>query len=333
MLVKTMIKNEGLDAVAHTGVLANRRVEVDAIKALAIIGVLFLHMSFKSRMSLGTLETVGTLQLLFNWAVIAFFFASGLLTRPVQRVEGLIGFAATRFRRLIVPCLVFSWTYKALLLFLAYIGLHVGPDRFDLVDFLLMPVGPQFYFLPVLYGISVAVALAEIRMHPINLVLLAGGILLAIYGLIPVPANAYGADYSLLPLYLFSYTAGRALSVSDKHLRAIGLTSVLLFAIVASLLHKAPVLLYAIVPPSLLMIFERYRKMARQIEFLRLGKHSSAIYVWHAPILMPAVSIICLKLFHGSIIALVPLVVMTIVLCIGLGKATERFEILRFWRF
>lgn len=327
-----MIKNERIEAALSTPIVG-RRVEVDAIKALAIIGVLFLHMSFKSRMTVETLDTVKILQLLFSWAVIAFFFASGLLTRPVQRLAGLGSFAATRFRRLIVPCLVFSWTYKLLLQFLAHAGLGAVPDRFELIDFLLMPVGPQFYFLPVLYVISVVVALAEIRIPPMKLLFATGVVLLAVYVLIPIPVTAYGADYSLMPLYLFSYTAGRALSVSSRRQRAVRLLAILMFVIVAALLHKAPVLLYAAVPPLLLVLFERYQLVARKIEFSHLGKHSSAIYVWHAPILMPAASIMCFKLFQGSVITLLPLIATTIALSIVLGKVTERFEILRFWRF
>lgn len=327
-----MTKNGKIEA-GLIDTLVHRRVEVDAIKALAIVGVLFLHMSFKSRMTTATLEAVATFQLLFSWAVIAFFFASGLLTRPIQRIAGLAVFASTRFRRLIVPCLVFSWTYKFLLMLVTPAGTGSVSEYFDPLDFLFMPVGPQFYFLPILYGISVAVALAEIRIRSTQLLISAGVILVVVYALIPLPIYAYGADYSLLPLYLFSYTAGRALSVSNTHLRVIGLTATLIFPIVATLVHKAPVLLYALVPPLLLMLFERYRQVAQGIERLGLGKHSSAIYVWHAPIVMPIGNIICFKLFHGSLIVLLPLMAMTIVSCVVLGKATERFEILRFWRF
>jgi len=316
-----------------TSNLSLRFVEVDAIKALAIIGVLILHMSFKSRMTVSALDAIGILQMVFGWAVIAFFFASGLLTRPVQSRAGLTEFAVSRFQRLIVPYLVFSLTYKLLLLMLGLAGIGAVPGEIALADFLFMPVGPQFYFLPLLYVISVVVAAVEIRIRPPLLACLGGLVVVCVYGLIPLPPIGYGASPLLWPLYLFSYVAGRAMSERGPRLRARNLGIVLAFAIGAALLHLAPVILYVCVAPLMFTLFGRYPRAARLIECSRLGKYSSAIYVWHAPVVMPMVSIICFKVFHGSLVMVLPLLVLTISTCILLGGVTRRFETLRFWRF
>lgn len=315
------------------GNLSLRLVEVDAIKALAIIGVLILHMSFKSRMTASALDAIGILQIVFGWAVLAFFFASGLLTRPVKSRAGLTELAVSRFQRLIIPCLVFSLTYKLLLLLLGLAGIVAVPGELALAEFLFMPVGPQFYFLPLLYVISVLVAVVEIRIRPPLLACLGGLVLLCVYGLIPLPPIGYGASISLWPLYLFSYVAGRAMSERGPRPRAGSLGIVLAFAIGAALLYMAPVILYVCVAPLMFTLFGRFPRAARRIECSRLGKHSSAIYVWHAPVVMPMVSVICFKVFHGSLVMVLPLLVLTIAICILLGGVTRRFETLRFWRF
>jgi peptidoglycan/LPS O-acetylase OafA/YrhL len=313
--------------------LPSRLIEVDAVKALAIVGVLILHMSFTSRLTASTLETLGILQRVFGWAVMAFFFASGLLTRPLHNPAALADFVASRFRRLIIPCIVFSLTYKVLLLLLGVAGIGTVPNEFALAKFLLMPVGPQFYFLPLLFGISIAVALVEIWVRPPLLVYLSGCVLLSAYVWIPLPSAGHGASASLLPLYWFSYVAGRAISERDASLRARNLGIVMAFSIVAGLLYMAPVILYTCVAPLMFALFGRYAGAARFIEYPRLGRDSSAIYVWHAPVVMPMVSILCFKLFGGSLLVLLPLLILTIGLCIMLGRVTERFDILRFWRF
>jgi hypothetical protein len=106
-----------------------------------------------------------------------------------------------------------------------------------------------------------------------------------------------------------------------------------LFVVVASAIHASPVLLYACVPLLLNAVFRHYARSAQLIERSRLGKYSSSIYVWHAPIVMPLVSVVCAKLVPGSTFVLLPLLGFTIILSFFLGKISMRFHSLRFWRF
>ena len=55
--------------------------EIDALKGVAIIGVVIAHLNFTGRFDKETLELVHNLQLFFGWCVITFFFASGILIK------------------------------------------------------------------------------------------------------------------------------------------------------------------------------------------------------------------------------------------------------------
>jgi hypothetical protein len=312
-----------------------RHVEVDGLKAVAIVGIIILHMSFRSRMDAAALALVDMLQLLFGWSVIAFFFASGLLTRAVKDFTTLSKFAFNRFKRLLMPCVVFSWSYKFLLVVSAGldIGNNTGPTAFDAVEFLFAPVGPQFYFLPMLYAISMCIAVTEIWLSERGLILAAGGILLMAYQFIPLPLNGYGASVSLLPVYMFSYVAGRVLSPLTPGRKAEGSLAIFGFVLAGCLGYSTLVLLYAYIPILLFMLFNRWKDVAKMLVASGLGKNSSAIYVWHAPVILPFVSIVCSKIFGHSAVILLPMLCLTIVLCIVLGKATASYRFLRFWRF
>ena len=64
-----------------------RFLEIDAVKAVAIIGVMVAHMSFESRFSDGALDFIRVTQILLGWCVLAFFFCSGLLARKIKTVK------------------------------------------------------------------------------------------------------------------------------------------------------------------------------------------------------------------------------------------------------
>jgi len=90
---------------------------IDSVKGVSIIGVLFIHMGFSRRFDPATLADIQTLQHLFAWCVLAFFFASGCLHgNSTHAAPRWIDFVKKRARRLLVPCLLFSWGYKLALL-------------------------------------------------------------------------------------------------------------------------------------------------------------------------------------------------------------------------
>jgi fucose 4-O-acetylase-like acetyltransferase len=118
-------------------------------------------MDFSSRLSATALLEIDYLQQSFGWCVIAFFFCAGMLTDISQRtISDWLKFTFKRARRLLVPCLVFSLTYKISLIALkqvAGIGARIqlpGNNILNWIIFGFGPIGPQFYFLPYLFIIS-----------------------------------------------------------------------------------------------------------------------------------------------------------------------------------
>ncbi len=128
-----------------------RFLEIDAVKAVAIIGVMVAHMSFESRFSDGAMDFIRVVQIILGWCVLAFFFCSGLLAKEIKNIEEARRYIHKRFIRLVVPCVVFSITYRVIRCGLYLTGRFdwkspIPENIGDVLDFILVPVGPQFYF-------------------------------------------------------------------------------------------------------------------------------------------------------------------------------------------
>ncbi|NET53948.1 MAG: acyltransferase, partial [Merismopedia sp. SIO2A8] len=198
--------------------ISTRSGEIDAIKSLAIIGVIITHMSFESRFEPSTLQLVQALQLIFGWCVLAFFFCSGLLAKPVTNQQAVFKVIKKRCLRLIVPCLIFSLSYKIALSGLYLTGLFSWepplPQSINgILPFLVGPVGPQFYFLYYLFFTSIGVAIAEWLLGQSGLLIIMIVILPLCYAtLFEIPYRGYGPELQMIPLYSFTYLSGYFLS-------------------------------------------------------------------------------------------------------------------------
>lgn len=303
----------------------SRSMEIDGIKAIAIVGVVILHMSFKNQMAPATLDAIGCLQIIFGWSVIAFFLASGLVTRPVRNYSPLLQFAFSRFKRLLIPCLVFSWSNKLVLIALASFGLisRGDPHQLDLVNFILALVGPQFYFLPFLFLYRWGGAFLEMWLDETRLLLAAVACLLFANQFIPLPKFGYGGTFYLLPIYLFSYVAGKVMSPLRPDQAKVGQFTLIVIVGLSFKIFGSPIFLYPAVPIFLLIILRRYQDFARILSTTRLGRYSPSIYAWHAPVVLPLVNAIFRKTPSGTAIVIFSMLALTILLCILLGKATD----------
>ena len=96
---------------------------IDLTKALSILGVLFAHMFYVSRLNATALHTIHHMQLIFGWCVIAFFFCSGILSKTLASCKQFLSYGIVRAERLLIPCLVFSLTNKVVCLLLSHYGL------------------------------------------------------------------------------------------------------------------------------------------------------------------------------------------------------------------
>jgi fucose 4-O-acetylase-like acetyltransferase len=87
--------------------------EIEMLKGISIIGVVLMHMEFRSRFSEQAIALLDHLQILFGWCVLAFFFCSGLLLKTEEmQLKNLKSYIFKRAHRLLIPCIVFSIFYK-----------------------------------------------------------------------------------------------------------------------------------------------------------------------------------------------------------------------------
>ena len=269
------------------------------------------------------------MQWLFGWCVLAFFFCSGYLRRPVNRdwtdYEKLI---TKTFYRLIAPCIAFSVLNKTLLLATDRFGLSHGGGELpmqlsEVVSFLLIPVGPQFYFLPFLFFISWMLISTETLSRWLTDV----AILLALatmYTAENLDAPPYGPSFALLPAYMISYQLGYLTRLQNSRVRLLAYLVVL--AIASATINW--MLLYVLVPIALLMAFRFFPGLQAIEKYTHLGKHSGAIYAWHAPVVMPTMSLIAVRILGGGFLALAMTLVCTSLVSIALGRLANEFSLL-----
>jgi peptidoglycan/LPS O-acetylase OafA/YrhL len=316
---------------------SRRIAAIDGIKGLAILGVLFIHMAFTSRFDAATLGKVHLLQSLFAWCVLAFFVASGFLHRSSgSAAENWKSFLSKRAWRLLVPCAAFSWGYKALLFAASRAGL-MDPALLpsfttpgDILRVILTPAAPQFYFLVDLFAIAVVVHLLlriPVFARPLALWLLAA-VLLQSYWLFPLE-KPHGEALTQLPLYTAAYLLGFQIARHDHDRNLVSLIrdpGFLLFgASLASLSFSKPGLLHLGVPLLLLGIMRLAPGLSAPPLSL-LGRRSGAVYAWHTPILMPAISIILAKSPLTGWPLILAITVLTLTVAVLLDSAIRRFD-------
>ena len=315
-----------------------RIIEVDALKAIAIVGVVFAHISFEGRLAPSTIEITSVIQLVLGWCVIAFFWASGFLenAKPKETID-IYHLAKKRFFRLIVPCFIFSLSYKLFLAFLYLTGRFswenpIPTDITQLLKFIFNPVGPQFYFLYYLFGISFLFFILVKFLSVEKLFTIAIILFPIVYTNIETPTSGYGSDYNLIPFYFLSYLSGNYFSRSEVCFRRLFLFFVS-SVLVTALISKSFIPFYILAPLIIQYYLKRMPRFVKAIDRTRIGKFSSGIYVWHAPIILPFMSIICVKLIGGSPVIIAPLVASTILMSVFISNLTFKFSWLRLWRF
>jgi fucose 4-O-acetylase-like acetyltransferase len=322
-----------------TPLTTSHRVQaIDSVKGIAIIGVLFIHMSFTRRFDPATLADIQMLQHVFAWCVLAFFFASGYLHGNTPRTAPRwIDFVKKRARRLLVPCLLFSWGYKLALLAAKSAGMaSTAPPAppltpLSLLVAVLSPAAPQFYFLVDLFVIAVGVhTLTRFRIFRDEMgPWILGTILLQSYWLLPLGVP-HGEDPGLLPLYAASYLLGYQSSASriPQHSRHASLRNCVLAVLGASGLAVAfarPQLLHVAVPVILLQVALRL-PIRLQSPLAFLGRRSGAIYVWHTPIVMPAISLLLTHFSVNGVPLILAMTVLTLAASLAMDSLVRPFD-------
>lgn len=312
--------------------------EIDAMKGVAIVGVVILHMSFEGRLSPSALSIVETLQVIFSWSVLAFFFCSGFLQKPVADIASLKVVVQKRIKRLIVPCLAFSITYRILMTAIAKTGFFswdfpIPTTIPEIIEFLFFPISPQFYFLYFLFAISVLHLGLELILSRKIYFWVIAFIFPAMYLLISVPESLHGPDNRLLPIYFLSYVFGYLAAIYEKEKQNKLVIFALIPIAITTILTKNILFVWLYIPVLFFWFLKYLPEVTHLFNKTKLGKYSSGIYVWHAPILLPFMSIVSVKVIGGEWYVLFPLLLGTIEVCVGLSMLTQRFEFLKLWRF
>ena len=291
---------------------------ISILKGLSILGVLIIHAKF-DRFGVETLEVVERLECLFQWCVPAFFFLSGYLTKLPINVLELKDYACGKMHRLLVPYMAFTMLYK-----LTFAGLQLKGG----LDF----VQPAFqlYFLLYLLIVSVVIAtLAVISRGSTIMLLIAMAISFVLASASNRLSHSHGPDWPLTGLYAANYLAG----ILDRRGQTL-IASVILGCgtITVSWLVGNLNLAAAGLPPLLLGALKMLDELAVFKPFGWLGNLSAQIYVWHAPLIMPAASKVSVSLVGSSTNALVLTLVIAVAASVACDAVVERSRWLRPFR-
>lgn len=270
---------------------------IEALRWISILAVVLHHGISRQRQSSETIDQILLLKDWLEWCVPAFFYVSGLLF-VAPRATGLLPFLAHRARRLLVPYLVVSTIAFVGLWTLHSTGLWKNPNPQDLEPGHLLHqlvwltgVGPQMYFLPYLYLVGAVTAILALAIPARWLSTAAAGlILLSAFGWL-MPHSVLGAGFERAPAFLFAFCMGVSDRVSASRFRTTLLVATVLgLACLAGFAGEAwPLSLAA--PPLLYRII-RSLPIHHILGWLEKLGSPGAIFLWHAPIIQPAASLL-----------------------------------------
>jgi fucose 4-O-acetylase-like acetyltransferase len=289
----------------------------DAYKFVAIVAVISAHLPPGGRFDGEAWATVQSIQDLTGWCVLAFFAVSGVLLRP--SLERPIGAELIkRARRLLIPWLAFSVFYKVAVLALTLAGViknaqPIPSGGWDLLRWVVQPADPQLYFLLYLFLMQVFL----LFLHRLNdcVPLIVGVVAFLSWSVFLFPDSGapllHGASLQLVPLYFAFLTFGLFCGSSLKRVAVVSALACLASLIIA-VTRGNWLVAWQLVAPWVLLLALRAGEGSPALKPVAcLGRFSGGVYVWHAPLIMGAVSIVSVALLGSGFTA----VLATVVLC------------------
>lgn len=309
----------------------SRRIEIDSLKGFAILGVLILHSSFSNRLSPQTILLVQQLQIIFDWSVLAFFFASGVLFKSGSNLlkeiqKGLFSY--------IIPFVIYNIAYNLLFHLVDWWNpnqIRGFSDSFNVLTIGFISPAYQLYFLPYLFAIQ-ALFLSAIFLFHWKVEKLVAYSFIAVaflfYFLTEFPGVSHGSEFHKLPLYFSAFSLGIInRSNQPNHIRTyIQSAGVILLMLLSLYIHVPIAVISLLIPFMLLISFSCVRINKALALFAILGKRSGSLYLWHTPLLMPFINIILTKAKLPSLLNYSMTILITIGICILIHSILKRFN-------
>jgi hypothetical protein len=309
---------------------------IELLRWLAMIGVLIQHSNFVGRYSDRTVAAITMAQQLTAWCVLLFFSVSGYLTS--DRGAPFVEVVRRRARRLLVPFVLCSTVSFLGMLLIRRLGIYQSADAAADLTWralgerlvLLQGFGPQYYFLPYLFLAAVgAAALGRFISGAQTFVLCA--VVLALQCALAAPppfTTGYGLDR--IPLYALAFALGRVLRPENARfhrpvLLALAATTVVALGLVAAGIH-ALWLVHLGVPVWMYLVLRRLGA-GPHIPARLVSQSTGAVYLWHAPIILPACTVMLARAHITEGLNLVTAWAVTIAICLALHAALGKLRL------
>jgi hypothetical protein len=258
---------------------------VDVLRHLLTFAVIFQHMRSNSNYSYTLNQKIYHWSLMIDGAVACFFLLSGYFSKPGINIIRIRAMA----RKLLIPYIIFSAIYTASLTALHKID--IGEALIRTATF--AGVGPQLYFLPYLFVISIVIPLVidlfgqNFKRQATIAVILA--LLIAYLALATVQST--GADYRLLALYGLAYAIGmyRARYASEIECLVVVVTAAIILLAISWERREWDLAVVLLITEFTFRVSSIVGKTGRL-------PGSGGIYLIHTPILNYAIAMVMAKI-------------------------------------
>jgi fucose 4-O-acetylase-like acetyltransferase len=309
----------------------------DCFKFLAMAGVIIAHLPPGGRFDSAAWATIELAQKATGWCVLAFFVVSGALFQSgISRSPGPE--LARRAVRLLVPWLSFSLFYKILVCGLAFGGVikntqQIPRDGSDLWQWLMDPADPQLYFLLYLFVMQAFLLL----LHRVNgrAPLIVGAMAFLLWFILLVPESGvpllHGPSLKLVPLYFAFLTFGLFCGTSLKRVALVSALGSLMAPLIAVTQGSWLIACQLVAPWILLMVLCAGEGWSALKPLAWLGRFSGGVYVWHAPLIIGAVSIASVTLLGHGFAAVIATILLSFVCAAAVGAWVNRTSWMRWF--
>jgi fucose 4-O-acetylase-like acetyltransferase len=294
---------------------------------ISIVVVVFHHCVFVSRYDPGLVRAIVEVKSRLGWCVPVFFFASGFLAPAAGPVGRHL---LRRAERLLAPYVLVSAIHFVSLFVLWKVGIwrHTDPTDTSVPEFLrrlvcLEGTGPQMYFLPYLLVVSLVVVPARrfLGAFPAVLLMVLGLAIQCVVWIQPTESLGAGAEKLLHYGVAFACGAWFASRPRRSELLPVALLGVAAFLAAHFAGSRWPIDLWV---PTLLYAILVRTPLPAWLAKASARWNPGSIYLWHAPVMLPALSVLLFAAHVGGLANLVLAILIACPACLALGSLVAR---------